>query len=52
MRRPERTIMNAAQAFIGEELAEIIEIGFLEKTEVRPQLETIKTRVFSGLRVN
>ena len=45
-----RTIMNAAQAFIEEELAELSEIGLLGGLEVKPQLETIKTRVFSGLR--
>jgi hypothetical protein len=51
-RRMVRTIMNAAQAFIEEELAELSKIGFLEKSEVKPQLETIKTSVFSGLRAN
>jgi hypothetical protein len=55
-RRMVRTTMNvlqnAAQAFIEEKLAEIFEIGFLETTEAELQLETMKTRVFSGLRAN
>jgi hypothetical protein len=38
--------MNAAQAFIEEELAELTEIGFTEKSELKPLLKTIKTRVF------
>jgi hypothetical protein len=41
-----RTIMNAAQVVIEKKLAELSEIGFFEKSEVKPQLETIKTRVF------
>jgi len=45
-----RTIMNAARAFIEEELAELSEISLLGGLEVKPQLETTKTRVFSGLR--
>jgi len=45
-----RTIMNAAQAFIEEELAGLSEIGLLGSFGAKPQFETTKTRVFSGLR--
>jgi hypothetical protein len=41
-----RTIMDAGQAFIDEKLATLFEIGLA----AAPQLETIKQRVFSGLR--
>jgi hypothetical protein len=51
-RRMVRKIMNAAQPFIEEQLAELTEIGFLDNSDVKPQLETIKTRIFLGLRAN
>ena len=45
-----RTIMNAAQAIIEEELAELSEIDLLGSLGAKSQFETIKMRVFSGLR--
>jgi hypothetical protein len=44
--------MNVAQALSEDELSELSKISFLGNSEVKAQLETIKTRVVTGLRAS